>query len=244
MKSGIYIIHNRINDKAYIGKSGNVSERLREHLQMLEKGNHHSSKLQADYNRFGLGGFRFELLKNCPKNELSNQESLFMQKYNSIENGYNMISGKKTSEINTLDDCWRFNLLDVELNILKEVTIVASSYTDAFGYARNVGDSIGAVIYETIPLDTKQIEITASNSKITNTSNINTEEETKRVLAIAKEYMESTGKRLGRPRLIELANCTQYRAREVLLMLKQNETLKLSNDGFERKNRINSNSQI
>lgn len=50
-----------------------------------------------------------------------------------------------------------------------------------------------------------------------------TEEETARVLAIAKQHSEATGKTPGRDKLVELAGCSGNRARIVLLMLKEQQ---------------------
>jgi hypothetical protein len=62
-KSGIYQILNTVNGKRYIGQSINISRRWAEHLDLLTKGLHHSSKLQREWNQYGEVKFKFQVLK-------------------------------------------------------------------------------------------------------------------------------------------------------------------------------------
>jgi len=55
--SGIYQIINNINGKVYIGHSVNISFRWYNHMNNLLKGNHHNSKLQDDFNTYGLSAW-------------------------------------------------------------------------------------------------------------------------------------------------------------------------------------------
>jgi hypothetical protein len=48
--SGIYKIENLQNHKVYIGSSKNMYTRLYQHEKMLQKGIHHSIKLQRSYD--------------------------------------------------------------------------------------------------------------------------------------------------------------------------------------------------
>lgn len=91
MTSGIYRIYNRLNHKNYIGQSRDVYRRIRTHMRLLSKGEHHSSKLQADYDRFGIGAFRFEILEYCEPRELNKKEAHYIKQFNAIRNGYNTL---------------------------------------------------------------------------------------------------------------------------------------------------------
>ncbi len=67
--AGVYCIKNLINEKSYIGSSGNILSRWRQHLRALEKGNHHSKILQRAYNKYGLENFEFIILEECEKSK-------------------------------------------------------------------------------------------------------------------------------------------------------------------------------
>lgn len=58
IKSGIYIIKSKVHpDRYYIGSAKILYNRLRRHLFELKKGNHHSSKLQRHFNKYGQNDF-------------------------------------------------------------------------------------------------------------------------------------------------------------------------------------------
>ena len=86
-KSGIYAI--RCNTKYYIGATRNINKRIKEHIRKLEQGCHQNKLLQKDYDN----GNKFEYLdlKHCSVDELNKNELYYINKYNSIENGYNII---------------------------------------------------------------------------------------------------------------------------------------------------------
>jgi len=65
MKSGIYLIRNRSDQKLYIGSSANMPGRWREHCQALRRGNHCNAYLQNAWNKFGGDNFTFETLFYC-----------------------------------------------------------------------------------------------------------------------------------------------------------------------------------
>lgn len=88
--TGIYKIENKNNGKVYIGKSKNIMQRWVAHEQDLNKHKHHSSKLQKDYDDFGgIEAFEFSIIENCTTSELTEREKYYIQKYDSINSGYN-----------------------------------------------------------------------------------------------------------------------------------------------------------
>ena len=95
---GVYKITNIINGKVYIGESMNIEERWNEHEKELKCGNHHSYKLQKDYNTYGKDNFKFEVLEEIDKDLkpiiqkclLYILEDKYIKQYNSINKGYNV----------------------------------------------------------------------------------------------------------------------------------------------------------
>ena len=89
MKSGIYIIKNKINDKVYIGSSVNIPIRKYSHFYQLRNNRHHNNHLQRFYNIHGKENFVFEILKECREEDLLSWEQhyldLYKDKFNQCE---------------------------------------------------------------------------------------------------------------------------------------------------------------
>ena len=51
--SGIYIIKNAKTKKVYVGSSIDITSRVRNHIKDLNRGIHHSMKLQRSFNKHG-----------------------------------------------------------------------------------------------------------------------------------------------------------------------------------------------
>lgn len=78
---GIYKIENRINGKVYVGQTTNIEKRWCQHLEMLQEGTHHCSKLQQDYNRYDISNFNFSILEICDKSRLGELEKYYIGLY-------------------------------------------------------------------------------------------------------------------------------------------------------------------
>ncbi len=68
LKSGIYIIRNKINNKCYVGSSVNIRSRLNAHYNSLLQKKHPNKHLQSAFNLFGNENFEFIPLLNCLSN--------------------------------------------------------------------------------------------------------------------------------------------------------------------------------
>lgn len=95
---GIYKITNKINNKIYIGESLDIKRRWEEHINDLNNNNHHSYKLQNDWNTYGKDNFNFQVISMLD-DSISNfidkyilliYESKYIEEYNSIYEGYNI----------------------------------------------------------------------------------------------------------------------------------------------------------
>ena len=90
---GIYKIVNNINQKCYIGKSENIENRFKHHLNDLRKGCHYNKHLQRSFDRYGENNFTFELIEECSLNQLNDREIFWIAFYKRKFNLYNICKG-------------------------------------------------------------------------------------------------------------------------------------------------------
>ena len=90
----IYGIHNIVTNKWYIGSTFNLHNRIRRHRYYLLKNQHHSTKLQRSFNKYGINAFEIiiiEQFENLDIEQLIEKEIDTINLYNSVEDGYNVI---------------------------------------------------------------------------------------------------------------------------------------------------------
>lgn len=104
MKSGIYAIKNKMNNKMYIGQSVNINKRKSYHLWLLRNNSHFNPKLQNTFNKYGEENFEFVILEKCNKEELDDKEIEYISRYNTTNNGYNICEGGEGSLGRTLSE--------------------------------------------------------------------------------------------------------------------------------------------
>ena len=109
--SGIYKIYCKETNKYYIGQSVNVESRLKTHLNELKNNKHINQELQSDFNSYGEDSFIFEKIKDSEEQFLNMFEKYYMEYYDSLENGYNVVpmnslvrSEDKKNDIEALRD--------------------------------------------------------------------------------------------------------------------------------------------
>ena len=95
-KTGIYKITNIHNDLCYIGQAVDIYKRWNDHCKAglgidTPVGNKLYKAMKAD----GLENFTFELLVECPPEELNEKEKYFIELYQSDLYGYNSQAGNK-----------------------------------------------------------------------------------------------------------------------------------------------------
>ena len=106
MITGIYKIHNKSNNKIYVGSGVDIKKRWRDHKWHLKENKHHNSHLQSSYNKYGLEKFVFSIVEECDVKNLLILERNYIEKYNTFNRdfGYNVndpehkFLGRKHSE--------------------------------------------------------------------------------------------------------------------------------------------------
>lgn len=89
MTCGVYRIGFSNTDKTYIGSSKDIERRFKQHKTMLKSGYHHSYKLQEYYNN-NRDFIKLDILEECEEQSRTVAESEYINKYNSILNGFNV----------------------------------------------------------------------------------------------------------------------------------------------------------
>lgn len=79
---GIYEIRCNKNNMIYVGKSKYIGLRWSSHISLLISGEHPNTKLQDDYNKFGINSFQFSVLEICFDDvALNDSEKRWINKY-------------------------------------------------------------------------------------------------------------------------------------------------------------------
>lgn len=87
---GIYKITNQKTKEAYIGQSVDVSKRWKDHIKCgLGIDAPAGNKLYKAMQEYGVWNFSWELLEECPKEELNAKEKFYIDFYKTYEYGYN-----------------------------------------------------------------------------------------------------------------------------------------------------------
>lgn len=90
MKTNIYIIKNKYNDKVYIGQSKNVEKRFKNHMLSNTSSSLKHKKIAKDIEKYGREAFYYEILAENIDIELARSlEYDYILKYDSVNSGYN-----------------------------------------------------------------------------------------------------------------------------------------------------------
>jgi group I intron endonuclease len=79
--SGIYIIHNLINNKIYIGSAVDINKRLCQHRSNLRGQRHINSHLQHAWDKYGKDSFEFKVIIHCEPILLLHYEQMYIDEY-------------------------------------------------------------------------------------------------------------------------------------------------------------------
>lgn len=125
---GIYKITNQINGKCYIGQSINIKQRWRAHKTKAfsPSNSQYECPLYRAIRKYGLENFSFEVLEECPAEELNQkeQQNVSFFQSNNPSFGYNLTPGgdaqgdkcRKLTELQVkeVQDLLLFSLLSQE----------------------------------------------------------------------------------------------------------------------------------
>lgn len=90
MSIGIYKLIFEGTAEVYIGQSINIESRFKDHLNTLKSGKG-VPKLQEAYNKYGIPSLN--IVEECKSNLLNSKEIYYIKIHNSMENGFNSLSG-------------------------------------------------------------------------------------------------------------------------------------------------------
>lgn len=95
MKGYIYQIENLVTHESYIGQTVDINRRRNTHFNCLRKNKHENPKLQNAWNKYGEQEFHFRYwtFEIESLEELNKLECEYIQKYDSLEHGYNLVPG-------------------------------------------------------------------------------------------------------------------------------------------------------
>lgn len=89
--SGVYKITNTITNEFYIGASSNVYCRWQAHKNRYRNilSKEYNKKLYSSMRNHGINSFKFEILEECPVDNIFEREQFFIESLHAYELGYN-----------------------------------------------------------------------------------------------------------------------------------------------------------
>ncbi len=94
MVTGIYKFTNKLDKKVYIGQAVNIERRRKAHFDIAKK-HKDNTYFHNALNKYGIDNFDFEVLIECPKENLNYWEQFYISYYcsNNKRFGYNETEG-------------------------------------------------------------------------------------------------------------------------------------------------------
>lgn len=86
LECGIYRLFNTKTGECYVGSSINIHKRWIKHLSRLRLKEHHSEKLQSDWEFFGAHNFTLEILELCDEEQLVQREQYYIDTLHPLYN--------------------------------------------------------------------------------------------------------------------------------------------------------------
>lgn len=107
MAFGIYKITNLVNGHSYIGLSKDIEKRIKDHFSHGLNGHRKDDldkPLYRVFKKYGKNAFKWEILEECPEEQLREREIYWIKYYNTYENreDYNETPGGDLPGKNTV----------------------------------------------------------------------------------------------------------------------------------------------
>lgn len=178
---GIYKIENLITHKKYIGQSIDIKKRWAYHKSMYKYLTH--SQIYASMRKHGIENFSFEIIEECPQEQLNEREIYWIEYYDTYKNGYNSTLGGYNTPLKavnqyTLDG----KFIATYISIRQAAGLLNLSETNlsscCAGKQKSYGGYLWTFIDEPAPLpyvDKRVGHITSSNKRIVQQYNKNNE---------------------------------------------------------------------
>lgn len=130
MQGSIYIIHNSINDKKYIGQTTRTIEvRWKEHLQESQNLDCHYAIYNA-MRKYGVENFWVEELEKCETKDLDEREKYWIKHYNSFKKGYNSTPRGTSTSFNCFYNKLTFEGSDCIFDSIETFSRIYSQFHD------------------------------------------------------------------------------------------------------------------
>lgn len=116
----VYLIKNIKTNKVYVGSSINLKKRIISHYNLLMKGKHINNKLQNTWNKYGSENFKVIIIEeNLNSKNLIAEEQYYIDKFDSVKHGYNLlpIAGSSVGNKWTDDAKIKYSKLKKSLNL-------------------------------------------------------------------------------------------------------------------------------
>lgn len=114
-KCYVYKHTNKINGKCYIGQTCNIKRRWK------PKYYEGCSKFYNAIKKYGWDNFTHEILIECSKNDVDYWEEFFIDKYHSVENGYNLDYGGKPNKEVSLETREKLRQINTGRKLSKDI---------------------------------------------------------------------------------------------------------------------------
>ena len=92
-KTGIYKISSILDKRCYIGQAVDIKERWRDHMKAGLGIDAPANKFYKTMQEQGIENFTFELVEECPKDQLDEKEKFYIDLYQSFNYGFNSTKG-------------------------------------------------------------------------------------------------------------------------------------------------------
>lgn len=84
----IYLLKNKITNRIYVGKSHNPEWRFKIHMSNLRGSRHSNELMQEDYNLYGEGSFKCEIVESSKSYTRTCTEGKWMLKLKTYDKRY------------------------------------------------------------------------------------------------------------------------------------------------------------